>query len=121
MHVNILKKLTCMYRKADVGASMGTHSWFVSVYDDALLLMPLARQGVKGRIGVGKLPLNHNLPYGDDLHNATRDACPLSDPPGSMSCLHPFTSLAAFARKESAKDSRCTPDCSAILFIFDTK
>ena len=45
------------------------------VSDDALLLLLLSRQGVKERIGADvKSPLNHNLPYGDDLHNATRSA-----------------------------------------------
>ena len=41
---------------------------------DALLLLLLARQGVKERIGAVKSPLNYNLPYGDDLNNATRYA-----------------------------------------------
>ena len=54
------------------GTCGSTHLCLVSV--DALLLFFLVRQGVKGRIGAVKSPLDHNLPYGDDLHNATRSA-----------------------------------------------
>ena len=102
------------------GGCGSTHSCLVSV--DALLLLPLERQGVKGRMGAVKSPVNHNLPYGDDLYNATRSAwTPMSDPLASMSCLHQFTSLTAFARTESVDDSSGTPDCSAMLFIFNTR
>ena len=97
-----------------------TYSCLISV--DAVLLLLLAMQGVKGRIRAVKLPLNHNLQYGDDLHSATRFArTPMSGPLASMFYLHPFTSLTAFARKESVEDSSCTPGCAAMLFIFNTR
>ena len=55
------------------GRCGSTHLCLVSI--DALLPLLLAKQGVKRRIGDVKSPLNHNLPYVDDLHNATRTVC----------------------------------------------
>jgi hypothetical protein len=54
------------------GGCGSTHSCLVSV--NALLLLLLARQGVKGRMGIVKSPFNHNFPYGDDHDNVARPA-----------------------------------------------
>jgi len=54
------------------GGCMSTQSCLVSV--DALVMLLLARQSVKRRIGDVNSPLGHNLPYGDDIHNATQSA-----------------------------------------------